>query len=84
MQIQIQAREASCQTGGGPESSYQNAKIASVVHGRSKERDKLAYLGIKDEHFLRGKAEVHIEFEELFQLFNQDVIDKSIVSAYCL
>ena len=41
-------------------------------------------LGIKDEHFLREKAEVHIEFEELFQLFNLDAIDKSIVSAYYL
>ena len=28
-------------------------------------------LGINDEHFLRGKDEIHIEFEELFQLFNQ-------------
>ena len=41
-------------------------------------------LGIKDEHYLRGKDEIHVEFEELFQLFNQDAIDKSIVSCYCL
>ena len=37
-----------------------------------------------DEHFLRGRDEIHIEFEELFQLFNQDAIDKSIISAYCM
>ena len=41
-------------------------------------------LGIKDEHFLRGNDEIQIEFEELFQLFNQDAIDQSVVSAYCL
>ena len=41
-------------------------------------------LGIKDEFFLRGNEEIHIEFEELFQLFNQDAIDKSTFGAYCL
>ena len=41
-------------------------------------------LGIKDEHYLRGNDEIHIEFEELFRLFNQDAIDKSVVIAYCL
>ncbi len=27
---------------------------------------------------------ISIEFNELCQLFNQDVLDKSIMSAYCL
>ena len=27
---------------------------------------------------------ISIEFVELFQLFNQDALDKSIISAYCL
>jgi hypothetical protein len=34
-------------------------------------------------HFL-GEDLVHIEFDELFQLFNQDELDKSLVSAYVL
>ncbi|KAK1613256.1 hypothetical protein QYE76_036929 [Lolium multiflorum] len=45
-----------------------------------------AYLvvGIKDEHYFRGNEEINIEFEELFQLFNQDALDKSLMSCYCL
>jgi hypothetical protein len=38
---------------------------------------------IRDEHHFRGNDEIHIEFEELFQLFNQDAIDKSLASYYC-
>ena len=41
-------------------------------------------VGIKDEHYFRGNEEVNIEFEELFQLFNQDALDKSFMSCYCL
>jgi hypothetical protein len=35
------------------------------------------------EHYL-GEDEIHIDFEELFQLYNQDALDKSLVSGYCL
>ena len=42
------------------------------------------YIGYKDEHFGHGPGEVMIEFEELYQLYQMDDIDKSIVSAYCL
>jgi hypothetical protein len=38
---------------------------------------------ITRDHFL-GEDLVHIEFDEFFQLFNQDVLDKSLVSAYVL
>jgi hypothetical protein len=39
---------------------------------------------IKDEHYFNGDEEIFIEFEELFQLYNQDALDKTIVSCYCL
>ena len=39
---------------------------------------------IKEEHFFRGEDLVQIEFEELFFLFNQKEMDKSLVSCYCL
>ena len=42
------------------------------------------YIGYKDEHFGHGPGEIMIEFEELYQLYQQDDIDKAIVSAYCL
>jgi hypothetical protein len=38
---------------------------------------------ITKDHFL-GEDLVHIEFDEFFQLFNQDALDKSFVSAYVL
>ena len=50
----------------------------------SKEGKNWIMLGIKDEHYGRGNDEINIEFVELFQLYNQDAIDKAIVSAYCL
>ena len=41
-------------------------------------------LQIKEEHYLRGDAQIHVEIEELFQLFNQNDIDVSVISCYCL
>jgi hypothetical protein len=38
---------------------------------------------VKPEHYFHGK-DVWIEFPEIFQLFNQDALDKSLVSCYCL
>jgi hypothetical protein len=41
-------------------------------------------LAIKDEHFFHGDAQIHVEMEELFQIFNQREIDVAIISCYCL
>ena len=41
-------------------------------------------VGIRDEHYFRGNEELNIDFEELFQLFNQDALDKALISCYCL
>jgi hypothetical protein len=38
---------------------------------------------VSKEHFL-GEDLIHIDFEEFFQLFNQDALDKSLVSFYVL
>ena len=38
---------------------------------------------VKEEHYFNAAA-LYVEFSELFQLFNQDALDKSIVSCYCL
>ena len=42
------------------------------------------YVGYKNEHYGHGDGVVMIEFSELFQLYQQDAIDKSILSAYYL
>jgi hypothetical protein len=36
---------------------------------------EILLLKVSKEHFL-GEDLIHIDFEELFQLFNQDVLDK--------
>ena len=40
-------------------------------------------VNVKHEHYYHEKA-LTIEYPELFQLYNQDTLDKSIVSCYCL
>jgi hypothetical protein len=39
-------------------------------------------LGINDEHYFRGTDDINIEFAELFQLYNHDTLNKSIISAH--
>nr|BDI54685.1 transposon protein, putative, CACTA, En/Spm sub-class [Triticum aestivum] len=46
--------------------------------------DRLSLMvNVKEGHYYHEKA-VSIEYSELFQLYNQDALDKSIVSCYCL
>ena len=40
-------------------------------------------VNVKHEHYFHEKA-LSVEYSELFQLYNQDALDKSIVSCYCL
>ena len=46
--------------------------------------DRLSLMvNVKEEHYFHEKV-VSVEYSELFQLYNQDALDKSIVSCYCL
>ena len=38
---------------------------------------------VKKDHYYHENV-VTVEYSELFQLYNQDALDKSIVSCYCL
>jgi hypothetical protein len=38
---------------------------------------------VRDEHHFKNYS-IHIQMSELFQLFNQDALDKSILGCYCL
>ena len=40
-------------------------------------------VNVKKDHYFHEKA-VSVEYSKLFQLYNQDALDKSIVSCYCL
>ena len=39
---------------------------------------------IKEDHDLVGTGLFSVEFDELFQLYNQKALDKSLVTCYCL
>ena len=49
----------------------------------AKEGREMHLEAVNMEHYFR-EDEIHIELEEFFQLFNQDALDKSLVSCYCL
>jgi hypothetical protein len=49
----------------------------------AKEERKFIMVKVKMEHYYREDL-ICIEIDELFQLFNQDALDKSLVSSYCL
>ena len=42
------------------------------------------YCAYKNEHYGHGDGHIMIEFCELFQLYQQDALDKAVISAYCL
>ena len=41
-------------------------------------------LGIKEEHDLVGTEVLPVQCVELFQLYNQDTLDKQLMTCYCL
>jgi hypothetical protein len=52
--------------------------MKEVKNGR-----EMLMVKVKEEHYFY-ENELCIEFPEIFQLYNQDALDKSIVSCYCL
>ena len=51
---------------------------------REVKRDRIMIVAkVPEEYFFRAE-EVHVEFSELFQLYNFDALDKSLMSCYCL
>jgi hypothetical protein len=50
----------------------------------SESRKDVLSIGIKEEHDFVGLDLISVEFDELFQLYNQKDLDKSILASYCL
>jgi hypothetical protein len=67
----------------GKDSIITNAKMHEWYIDAAKGAQEFLLLKITKDHFL-GKDSIHIEFYEFFQLFNQDALDKSLVSSYVL
>ena len=40
-------------------------------------------VNVKKDHYFHEK-DVSVEYSELFLLYNQDALDKSVISCYCL
>ena len=53
-----------------------------MIEAAKTDRESLM-VKVKEEHYFHAK-DLWVEFEEMFQLFNQDALDKSIVNFYCL
>ena len=49
---------------------------------KSSNRESLM-VKVKEEYYFH-KLALAVEYSELFQLFNQDALDKALVSCYCL
>ena len=58
-------------------------RLHSWYMADSKKGGNWIHLGYKDEHYGRSGV-VMIEFSELFQLYQQEALDKAVISAYCL
>jgi hypothetical protein len=76
-------REKSGPIWEGKDSTITNTKIAWVVHECRKVRVKISP-SERLKGALLGEDLIHIDFQELFQLFNPDTLDKSLVSYYVL
>jgi hypothetical protein len=63
--------------------STQMQKLQKWYLDASKGAREFLLLRVPKDYFL-GEDLVHIEFEEFFQLSNQDALDKSLVSSYIL
>jgi hypothetical protein len=67
-----------------PNLSTRMQKLHKWYMEASKHGQNWIILEINDEHYFRGTDYINIEFAELFQLYNHDALDKSMISAYCL
>jgi hypothetical protein len=59
-------------------------KLHKCYMEASKHGQNWIILGINDEHYFHGTDDINIKFTKLFQLYNHDALDKSMISAYCL
>ena len=54
------------------------------MQASAEEKSSWIYAQFKQEHYGHGDGFVLVEFPELFQFYQEDALDKTLVSAYCL
>ena len=50
----------------------------------SARKDVMFRARVQDRHFNRGMDDVWIEFDNLYDLYHQDALDKSLLSVFCM
>ena len=50
----------------------------------SASKDVVFRARVQDRHFHRGMDDIWIEFENLYDLYHQDALDKSLLSVFCM
>jgi hypothetical protein len=50
----------------------------------SASKDVVFHARIQDRHFHQGMDDIWIEFENLYDLYHQDALDKSLLSVFCM
>jgi hypothetical protein len=58
-------------------------KLHNWYMAAAKEGKMCLMAGVKEQHYFRQYG-VEVAFSELFQMYNQLALDKSIISCYCL
>jgi hypothetical protein len=58
-------------------------KLRELYMGVAKEGREMLIVKVTNKHYVGGDG-IHIDFEELFRLFKQDVLEKSLISCYYL
>ena len=58
-------------------------KLNNWYMAAAKQGREYLMAGVKDQHYFREYG-VQVDFSELFQMYNQLALDKSIISCYCL
>ena len=47
-------------------------------------KDVMFCARVQDRHFHRGMDDIWIEFENLYDLYHQDALDKSLLNVFCM
>ena len=50
----------------------------------SASKDVVFCAQVQDRHFHRGMDDIWIEFENLYDLYHQDALDKSLLNIFCM
>jgi hypothetical protein len=68
---------------GGLSTNMQNLLGWYKMHIEKKDFKRYIMVDVREEHYFKRYL-IHIQLDELFQLFNQHNLDKSIIASYCL